>query len=103
MHSITTRLAQRLLDTPLIRNSIRGELVEERIAVALEPEWQHCAGDWAAFELKQAAGPLRIQVKQSAAPPSRLPFVPSRLRVKQSGEGAAQRVSHEGTKARKDY
>ena len=42
---LTTRLAQRLLGTPLIRNSIRGELVEEKVAVALEPEWQLCAGN----------------------------------------------------------
>ena len=67
MNPITTRLAQRLLGIPLIRNSIRGDLVGEMVAVALEPEWQLCAGDWAAFDLKQADGPLRIQVKQSAA------------------------------------
>lgn len=66
MNPITTRLAERLLGSPLIRNSIRGELVEEMVAVALEPEWRHCAGDWAAFDLKQADGPLGIQVKQSA-------------------------------------
>lgn len=64
---ITTRLAQRLLGTPLIRNSIRGELVEEMVAVALEPEWGLCGGDWGACDLKQVDGLLRIQVKQSAA------------------------------------
>ena len=64
---MTTRLANRLLGTPLIRNDIRGELVEEMVAVALEPEWQLCGGDWAAFDLKQAGTPLRIQIKQSAA------------------------------------
>ena len=65
--SITTRLANRLLGTPLIRNDIRGELVEEMVAVALEPEWQQCAGDWAAFDLKQADGPLRIESKPASA------------------------------------
>jgi len=63
----TTRLAQRLLGTPLIRNSIRGELVEEMVAVALEPEWALCGGDWGSCDLGQVDGPLRIQVKQSAA------------------------------------
>ena len=63
--TITTRLAQRLLGTPLIRNSIRGELVEEMVAVALEPEWGLCGDDWGTCDLR--AGPLRIQVKQSAA------------------------------------
>ena len=66
---MTTRLANRLLGTPLIRNDIRGELVEEMVAVALEPEWQLCAGDWAAVDLKQADGPLRIQVKAGIGQP----------------------------------
>ena len=67
MNPITTRLAQRLLGTPLIRNSIRGELVEEMVAVALEPDWSLCGGDWGSCDLSQVGGPLRIQVKQSAA------------------------------------
>lgn len=62
-----TRLAQRCFGQRIIRNDLRGELVEEIVAMALEPEWVLCAGDWAAFDLKQADGPLRIQVKQSAA------------------------------------
>ena len=70
---IVTRLTHRLFGSPLLRNSIRGELVEEMVAQALEPEWALCAGDWAAYDLKQVANltemrrPLRIQVKQSAA------------------------------------
>ncbi len=48
MHStdVTTRLTHRLFGAPLLRNSIRGEWVEEMVAVALEPEWALCAGDW---------------------------------------------------------
>ena len=64
---LITRLTHRLFGCPLLRNSIRGELVEEMVAQALEPEWALCAGDWAACDLKQVGGPLRIQVKQSAA------------------------------------
>jgi len=64
---ITARLAHRLFGAPLLRNSIRGEWVEEIVALALEPEWALCAGDWEAFDLAQVGGPLRIQVKQSAA------------------------------------
>lgn len=69
MHStdIATRLTHRLFGAPLLRNSIRGEYVEEMVAVALEPEWTLCAGDWGACDLAQVDGPLRIQVKQSAA------------------------------------
>ena len=66
---MTARLAQRLLGTPLIRNDIRGELVEEMVEMALEPEWRLCAGDWAAFGLKQTDGPLRIQVKAGIGQP----------------------------------
>lgn len=64
---LITRLTHRLLGAPLLRNSIRGELVEEMVGVALEPEWGLCAGDWGACDLAQRDGPLRIQVKQSAA------------------------------------
>lgn len=35
--------------------------------MALEPEWEHCGGDWAAFDLVHPATGLRMQVKQSAA------------------------------------
>lgn len=35
--------------------------------MALEPNWQLCAGDWAAFDLRHAATGVRTQVKQSAA------------------------------------
>ena len=64
---LINRLTDRLFGAPLLRNSIRGELVEEMVAVALEPEWALCAGDWGACDLMQVGGPLRIQVKQSAA------------------------------------
>jgi len=65
---MSARLIYRLFGKPLLRNSIRGEWVEEMVAVALEPEWALCAGDWGACDLAQVDGPLRIQVKQSAAP-----------------------------------
>ena len=64
---LLTRLTQRLFGAPFLRNSIRGEYVEEMVAVALEPEWALCAEDWGACDLMQVGGPLRIQVKQSAA------------------------------------
>ena len=42
---LITRLTHRLFGAPLLRNSIRGELVEEMVAVALEPGWVLCAAD----------------------------------------------------------
>jgi hypothetical protein len=61
------RLTKRLYGTPIIRNDVRGELVEEIVAMALEPEWQACGGDWASCDLKRVSDGLRLQVKQSAA------------------------------------
>jgi hypothetical protein len=67
VNPLIARLTYRLCGAPLLRNSIRGELVEEMVGQALEPEWELCADDWGACDLMQVDGPLRIQVKQSAA------------------------------------
>lgn len=65
--AILSRLSQRLYGSPIIRNDARGELVEEIVAAALEPDWQLCSADWGACDLVNSASDLRIQVKQSAA------------------------------------
>ena len=65
--AILDRLFRRLYGSPLIQNNHRGELVEEIVAAALEPNWRLCAGDWASHDLEQITSRLRIQVKQSAA------------------------------------
>jgi hypothetical protein len=65
--STVIRLAHRLFGQPILRNDLRGELVEEIVAMALEPEWQGCGSDWGACDLVRPADGLRIQVKQSAA------------------------------------
>jgi hypothetical protein len=69
MHASTVidRVGRRLFGSPLLRNSIRGEIVEEIVAMALEPSWELCSGDWGACDLVHPASKLRIQVKQSAA------------------------------------
>ena len=64
---LITLLTHRLFGSPLLRNVIRGMLVEEMVAQALEYEWALCADDWGACDLSQVGGPLRVQVKQSAA------------------------------------
>jgi hypothetical protein len=65
--AIIERLTKRLYGSPIIRNDARGEVVEEIVAMALEPEWQGCGGDWASCDLVRPADGKRIQVKQSAA------------------------------------
>lgn len=65
--ALIRRLTERLYGSPIIRNDARGELVEEIVATALEPEWQHCATDWASCDLIHSARKIGIQVKQSAA------------------------------------
>jgi hypothetical protein len=64
---IINRLFQRQYGSPIIRNDLRGELVEEIVAIALEPEWNLCGTDWAACDLQRNSDGLRMQVKQSAA------------------------------------
>ncbi len=65
--AVIRRLTQRLYGSPIIRNDVRGELVEEIVATALESEWQHCATDWASCDLIHSTRKIGIQVKQSAA------------------------------------
>lgn len=64
---VVERLAKRQFGKPIIRNDLRGEVVEEIVAMALEPEWQGCGGDWASCDLVRPSDGARIQVKQSAA------------------------------------
>jgi hypothetical protein len=64
---IVDRLVHRWFGQPIIRNDLRGELVEEIVATALEPDWQSCSTDWGPCDLIRPADGLRIQVKQSAA------------------------------------
>jgi hypothetical protein len=64
---VVERLTRRLYGSPIVRNDARGELVEEIVAAALEPDWQLCSTEWASCDLVHRANKLRIQVKQSAA------------------------------------
>ncbi len=45
---VIVRLTHRLFGSPILRNDIRGEVVDEIVGMALEPEWELCSGDWAA-------------------------------------------------------
>ncbi|WP_354325385.1 hypothetical protein [Porphyrobacter sp. MBR-155] len=65
--SVIRRLTQRLYGCPIIRNDLRGELVEEIVAAALEPEWRLCSTDWGSCDLVHSTRKIGIQVKQSAA------------------------------------
>ena len=61
------RLVARLYGQPLLTNVIRGAVVEEIVAMALEPEWTLCSEDYAPHDLVHVASGLRVQVKNSAA------------------------------------
>lgn len=63
---ITKRLTRRLFNGPLLQNNVRGDYVEEMIALTLEPAWRMCSGDWYGWDFENDRG-IRIQVKQSAA------------------------------------
>lgn len=64
---IIRRFISRRLAVPIIRNDLRGEIVEEIVGLALEPEWTHCGGDWGPADFTQESSGLNLQVKQSAA------------------------------------
>jgi hypothetical protein len=64
---ILARLFSRQFGQPIVRNDLRGELVEEIVGAALEPDWRLCGGDWAAYDVEHVVSGLKIQVKQSAA------------------------------------
>ena len=64
---VLSDLFDRLYGGPIIRNVLRGELVEEIVGMALAPDWQLCGSDWGACDLRHEASGLKIQVKQSAA------------------------------------
>lgn len=64
---ILARLFDRQYGQAIVRNDLRGELVEEIVGAALAPDWRLCGGDWAAFDLEHVTTGLKLQVKQSAA------------------------------------
>ena len=65
-HSALDRLVARLYGQPIIRNVLRGELVEQFVLDALGDGWI-AAGDYEAWDVQSVDGKHRIQVKQSAA------------------------------------
>lgn len=52
---------------PLVTNVLRGHLVEAIIALALEPDWEWCSGDYASWDFECRSTGTRLEVKQSAA------------------------------------
>jgi hypothetical protein len=64
---IIARLTRRLFGAPILQDNVRGDVVEEIVASALEPEWRHCSGDWGPCDFQHPGSGQRIQVKQSAA------------------------------------
>ena len=65
-HAALDRLVARLYGQPIIRNVLRGELVEQFVLDALGNDWL-AAGDYEAWDIQSLNGKHRIQVKQSAA------------------------------------
>lgn len=55
----------RILDTPIMTNTIRGYFVESLVEAALAPDWR-CNDIWDSWDLSHTASTLRMEVKQSA-------------------------------------
>ncbi len=59
-------VVNRLFGNKLVQNNLRSEVLEQIIALLLEPfGWRHCSGDWNSWDFMQDDG-TRLEVKQSA-------------------------------------
>ncbi len=63
---VIARVSQVAFGKPLVTNVLRGHVAEAIVALALEPEWRLCGGDYAGWDFERPDG-LRLEVKQSAA------------------------------------
>lgn len=64
-NDVIAKITASAFGQPLVTNVMRGHVVEAMIALALEPEWRWCSGDYAAWDFERADG-LRMEVRQSA-------------------------------------
>jgi hypothetical protein len=63
-----------------VTNYYRSDVVEAIVSHAL-PDWEWCAGDWAAYDFKypgNGTGDIRLEVKQTSALQSWQSSLPSR-------------------------
>ena len=65
-NQVFDRVSQRVFHGRIIDNAARGDVVEEIVLMALEPEWKLCSEGWHGWDLMNADG-HRMQVRQSAA------------------------------------
>lgn len=61
------KVTEATFGAPLINNVLRGHLAEAIIALALEPEWEWCSGDYSSWDFQSCSRGTRLEVKQSAA------------------------------------
>lgn len=62
---VIAKVAASAFGQPLLTNELRGHVVEAMIALALEPEWSWCSGDYAAWDFERTDG-VRMEIRQSA-------------------------------------
>ncbi len=61
--------AKRAYGAPIVTNYHRSDVVEAMVSYAL-PDWEWCAGDWAAYDFKHhghGTSDVRLEVKQTSA------------------------------------
>lgn len=64
---VVQKVTQATFGAPLVTNVLRGHLVEAIVALALEPSWEWCSGDYASWDFQCRETGIRLEVKQSAA------------------------------------
>lgn len=62
-----SKVIEATFGSPLVNNVLRGLLAEAIIALAIEPEWEWCSGDYSSWDFQNRASGARLEVKQSAA------------------------------------
>lgn len=63
---VVEKVSRAAFGQPLVTNVLRGQVAEAIVALALEPEWSWCSGDYSGWDFERKDG-LRLEVKQSAA------------------------------------
>lgn len=78
IQQIIEKVSNEAFGKPLVTNVLRGHVVEAILAMALEPDWTWCAGDYSSFDFERIDG-KRLEVKQSAARQSWAPPAHGRI------------------------
>jgi hypothetical protein len=65
VEDVVAKATAQLFSEKLLTNIHRAVVVEAIVAMALEPDWEWCSGDYASYDFRR--GTVRLEIKQSAS------------------------------------